>query len=130
MTKASRFRLFARFAVTALLLFMETGRLGAEGTAVYVIPIHGDIEPSTAVFVRKNSESALHDEAGILIYDIDTFGGRVDSALRISSYIGSIRKARTVAFVRAGSESLGVSWSAGALIIAGILLSFFGYRNY
>lgn len=116
MTRASRFRLFSRLVIAALLFFMEGGRLGAEGTAVYVIPIHGDIEPSTAVFVRKNSESALRGEAGILIYDIDTFGGRVDSALRISSYIGSIRKARTVAFVRAGSESLGVSWSAGALI--------------
>ena len=106
-----------RTAVLALFLFSVAAvGTAAEGSSVYVIPIKGDIEPSTAVFVRRNAEAALRAGAGILVFDIDTFGGRVDSALRISSYIGSIRGARTVAYVRSGPDSLGVSWSAGALI--------------
>ena len=105
-----------RAAALALLVFAAAAGAAAEGSSVYVIPIKGDIEPSTAVFVRRNAEAALRAGAGILVFDIDTFGGRVDSALRISSYIGSIRGARTVAFVSSGPESMGVSWSAGALI--------------
>jgi membrane-bound serine protease (ClpP class) len=40
----------------------------------------------------------------------------VDTALQISSFIGSVKDAKTVAWVRGGPDSLGVSWSAGALI--------------
>lgn len=82
----------------------------------FVIPIKGDIEPSVAAFVRRESNFALRGGASFLVYEIDTFGGRVDTALLISSYIGSIKDAKTVAWVRGGPESMGVSWSAGALI--------------
>lgn len=105
-----------RAAALALLVLASAAGAAAESSSVYVIPIKGDIEPSTAVFVRRNSEAALRAGADVLVFDIDTFGGRVDSALRISSYIGSIRGARTVAYVRSGPDSMGVSWSAGALI--------------
>ena len=105
-----------RAAALVLLVLLAAAGAAAEGSSVYVIPIKGDIEPSTAVFVRRNAEAALRAGAKALVFDIDTFGGRVDSALRISSYIGSIRDAKTIAFVRSGPDSLGVSWSAGALI--------------
>ncbi len=93
----------------------DAEKAGTPGRA-YVIPIHGDIEPSMAAFVRRQSDAARDAGAGFLVYDIDTFGGRVDSALQISSYIGSITDAKTVAFVRSGPGGMGVSWSAGALI--------------
>ncbi len=109
-------RSFVGAAILALFSLAGPCPAAAEGTQVYVIPIHGDIEASTAVFVRRNAEAALKAGAAFLVFDIDTFGGRVDSALRISSYIGSIRKARTIAYVRSGPDSMGVSWSAGALI--------------
>ncbi len=54
--------------------------------------------------------------ADTLVFPIDTFGGRVDSALRIASLIGSVEDQRTIAFVGLGGDNLGVSWSAGALI--------------
>ena len=105
-----------RPVVLALFALLSLAAAAAEDKSVYVIPIKGDIEPSTAVFVRRNAEAALRAGAAVLVFEIDTFGGRVDSALRISSYIGSIRKAKTVAYVRSGPDSMGVSWSAGALI--------------
>lgn len=87
----------------------------AAGVA-YVIPIKGDIEPSIAAFVRSETRRAQAEGAAFLVFEIDTFGGRVDTALQISSFIGSIRDAQTIAWVRSGPESMGVSWSAGALI--------------
>jgi membrane-bound serine protease (ClpP class) len=87
----------------------------AAGSA-WIIPIRGDIDPSLAVFVRRETRKALNKDAAFIVFEIDTFGGRVDSALQITSFITSIRDARTIAWVHAGDESMGVSWSAGALI--------------
>lgn len=92
------------------------GEAAPSDAAVYVIPIQGDIEPSTAVFVQRRIKSALAAGAETLVFTIDTFGGRVDSALRIAAAIGAVAEARTVAYVGGGEGSLGVSWSAGALI--------------
>jgi membrane-bound serine protease (ClpP class) len=84
--------------------------------AAWIIPIQGDIDQSMAIFVRREARKALDAGAAFIIFEIDTFGGRVDSALQITSFITSIKDARTIAWVHAGGESMGVSWSAGALI--------------
>ena len=82
----------------------------------WIIPIVGDIEPSMVTFVRREARRALDEGADYLVFEIDTFGGRVDSALQITSFIMSIKKAKTVAWIRNTETSMGVSWSAGALI--------------
>ncbi|MDR0670023.1 MAG: nodulation protein NfeD [Treponema sp.] len=99
-------------------LVAQTGGAGTEkdrGTA-WIIPIQGDIEPSLTAFVRREGRKALDQGAKFLIFEIDTFGGRVDSALQITSFITSVKDARTIAWVNSGERSMGVSWSAGALI--------------
>jgi membrane-bound serine protease (ClpP class) len=82
----------------------------------WIIPIQGDIEPSMTAFVRREGRKAIAGGAEFIIFEIDTFGGRVDSALQITSFITSIKNARTIAWVNSGDRSMGVSWSAGALI--------------
>ena len=86
------------------------------GGDAWVIPIHGDIMPSLATFVRREARRAVNHGAEFIIFEIDTFGGRVDSALQIASFIMSLRNVRTIAWVTSGEDSMGVSWSAGALI--------------
>jgi len=85
-------------------------------TMVAVIPINGEINRTMAVFVKRGVENAVKDGVEYLVFDINTFGGRVDSALQIANIIGSVEKGRTIGFVSASSGQLGVSWSAGALI--------------
>jgi membrane-bound serine protease (ClpP class) len=87
-----------------------------EKDTVWIIPIKGDIEPSLSVFVRREVNKAVSQGADYIVFEIDTFGGRVDSALQITSVIMSIKEARTIAWIANGDESMGVSWSAGALI--------------
>jgi membrane-bound serine protease (ClpP class) len=82
----------------------------------WIIPIQGDIEPSLTAFVRREGRKAVDQGAAYIIFEIDTFGGRVDSALQITSFITSIKGARTIAWVNSREGSMGVSWSAGALI--------------
>jgi membrane-bound serine protease (ClpP class) len=89
---------------------------GAGRSKVWIIPIQGDIEPSMTAFVRREARKAVSQSAEYLIFEIDTFGGRVDSALQITSFIMSVKNAKTVAWVHNSEASMGVSWSAGALI--------------
>jgi membrane-bound serine protease (ClpP class) len=90
--------------------------ISPEVGAAWIIPIRGDIDHSLSIFVRRETRNALNAGAAFIVFEIDTFGGRVDSALQITSFITSIKSARTIAWVHAGDESMGVSWSAGALI--------------
>jgi membrane-bound serine protease (ClpP class) len=92
-----------------------------EAQTAWIIPIRGDIEPSLVSYVRRETRRALNAGASFIIFEIDTFGGRVDSALQITSFIMSIQgtggsRTRTVAWVSNSAQSMGVSWSAGALI--------------
>jgi membrane-bound serine protease (ClpP class) len=111
--------LFRDLCLSFILFFsggLIPGSAQAERRAVWIIPVKGDIEPSLSAFVRRETRNALEGGAKFIIFEIDTFGGRVDSALQITSTIMSIKDARTVAWVQNDGESMGVSWSAGALI--------------
>jgi membrane-bound serine protease (ClpP class) len=94
----------------------ESAAVPADAAKVWIIPIQGDIAPLLVTFVRREARKAAAGGAEYIIFEIDTFGGRVDSALQITSFISSIKDARTVAWVRNSENSMGVSWSAGALI--------------
>lgn len=83
---------------------------------VYVVPIHGEIDAPLVVLIRRSIEEARDAGAQTIIFDIDTFGGRVDSALQITTLIGSLAEIQTVAYVTVSPEGTGVSWSAGAII--------------
>lgn len=111
-------------ATGLFIAFIVAGSVAAQDSAepaetapadAYVVPIHGEINPFLVVFVRRGINSAVEAGAEYIIFDIDTFGGRVDSALQITTLIGSA-DATTVAYVPSTAEGTGVSWSAGALI--------------
>ncbi|MDR2784515.1 MAG: nodulation protein NfeD [Treponema sp.] len=107
------FFLLAGLSLSGALLYPQTAGAGKNA---WIIPIRGDIDPAMVTFIRREAGKALAGKADFIIFEIDTFGGRVDSALQITSFITSIKNARTVAWVNTGDGSMGVSWSAGALI--------------
>lgn len=87
-----------------------------EETPVFVIPLREDVDRHLGVFLSRSLEQAEEAGARIVVIEIDTFGGRVDTALEIASRIGSAADIRTVAYVPADAVGRGVSWSAGALM--------------
>ena len=110
-------------AVFLCLLFSVTFPVAAQSEAdpaadakVYVIPLREDVDRYLGVFLGRSIETARDAGAEVILLEIDTFGGRVDTALEIASRIGSASWARTVAYVPSDSGGKGVSWSAGALM--------------
>ncbi len=79
-------------------------------SVIYVVPISGTVDPGMAAFIKRSLEATSSDPDSLLILELDTFGGRVDSALQIVDTLLSVPKGRTIAYVK--NKAI----SAGALI--------------
>lgn len=79
-------------------------------SSVYVVPVHGVIELGLSGFIDRACKEAKSGGAGLVIFDIDTFGGRIDAATEICDSLAGLGDIPTCGFVT------GEAWSAGALI--------------
>ena len=76
---------------------------------VYHIPIEGTIDLGLPPFIERSIKEAENNNASSIIFEVNTFGGRVDAATQIKDAILD-SKVRTVAFINKRAIS------AGALI--------------
>ena len=79
------------------------------GETIYRIPIEGTIDLGLPPFIKRNLEEASLKGAKAVIFDINTFGGRVDAATQIKDAILD-SDITTIAFINRRAIS------AGALI--------------
>lgn len=77
-----------------------------------LVPIHGEVDEGLRYFVKRAIETALAAKPAPerILFDVDTWGGRLDAAFEISDAIGGIKQCSTAAFVAKKAIS------AGALI--------------
>lgn len=80
-------------------------------TAV-VIPIHGEVDEGLRFFVDRAIDDALasNPRPTHIVFDVDTWGGRLDAAFEISDRIANVPNCSTIAFIKRKAIS------AGALI--------------
>jgi membrane-bound serine protease (ClpP class) len=97
------------FVVLAILGPCCAADTTAAARKVYVIAVSGNVDPSMASFIKRALDS-VHDADPLFVLELDTFGGRVDSALQIVDTLLSVPRGKTIAFVTAKAIS------AGALI--------------
>jgi membrane-bound serine protease (ClpP class) len=76
---------------------------------VYVLPIREDIMPPMVYLARRGVKEAMESKADVLVLDVETDGGRVDSMMEIIQIIGNF-KGETVTYVNKRA------FSAGALM--------------
>ena len=90
------------------ILFLTLGSSIAEETKknIYVIPIQDTIDLGIPAFVNRAISAAEKNSAELIIFDIDTFGGRVDAATQIKDAI-SATDITTIAFVNRRAISAG-----------------------
>lgn len=58
-----------------------------EGKLVYIIPVEKEVERGLEAFLKRTTEEAVEQNADHIIFEIDTPGGRVDSAGKIASIL-------------------------------------------
>src|SRR5215468_10162253 len=77
---------------------------------VVVVPVHGEVAPSLLAFLRRAVKTAESNDASAIIFDMNTYGGRLDTATEIINALNQI-KIPTYAFINTNAGS------AGALIV-------------
>ena len=90
-------------------LLLCSSLLSSEKTKVIHIPILGDIDMGLPHYIQRGIELAHSDSAKLIIFEIDTFGGRIDAATKIKDLILN-SDIETIAFINKRAIS------AGALI--------------
>ena len=81
----------------------------SQGGLVYHVPIQGTIDMGLPHYIQRVVNEAEDNNANSIIFDIDTFGGRIDAATEIKDIILD-SKITTIAFINKRAIS------AGALI--------------
>ncbi|MBC2717535.1 MAG: serine protease [Desulfobacteraceae bacterium] len=91
----------------------------ASKQAVYVISVSGEVDPGMAAFIDRAVQDISKDPDGIVVANIDTFGGRVDSALEIVDTFLKIPENQSIAFVEKKAISAGalIALSCGELVM-------------
>ena len=93
--------------------------LSLNSQSVVHVPIHGTIDMGLPNYIQRAVTIAESDSAEFIIFDIDTFGGRVDAATKIKDAIlGS--DIRTIAFINRRAISAGalISLSCDSIYMA------------
>lgn len=75
--------------------------------SVIVIPVSGNVEPSMAAFIGRAIRTNTGKSKPLFILEMDTFGGRVDAALKIVDTLSNIPLGQSIAFVKNRAISAG-----------------------
>ncbi len=78
----------------------------AAGRKVFILPVRDDIMPPMVYLVRRGVKEAMDANADLLLIDMDTNGGRVDSTEQIMEILNRF-KGQTVTYVNRKAFSAG-----------------------
>ena len=73
---------------------------------VVVVPLHGEVAPSLLAFLRRAVKTAESNGASAIVFDMNTYGGRLDTATEIVNALNQI-KVPTYTFINTNAGSAG-----------------------
>src|SRR5438477_12139528 len=77
---------------------------------VVMVPLHGEVAPSLLAFLRRAVKTAKINDASAIVFDMNTYGGRLDTATEIVNALNQIQ-IPTYTFINTNAGS------AGSLIV-------------
>jgi membrane-bound serine protease (ClpP class) len=73
---------------------------------VVIVPLRGEVAPSLLAFLRRAVKAAESNEASAIIFDMNTYGGRLDAATDIVNVLNQT-KIPTYTFINTNAGSAG-----------------------
>jgi membrane-bound serine protease (ClpP class) len=73
---------------------------------VVIVPLRGEISPSLLMFLRRAMKAAESNDASAIIFEMNTYGGRLDSAEEITSVLNHAT-IPTYTFINSNAGSAG-----------------------
>ncbi|MDM8524685.1 NfeD family protein [Desulfococcaceae bacterium HSG8] len=104
-----RYAVFLCICLCAACLVSESPGQTPARQKVIVIPVSGEVGPAMAAFIERAFQNNTDTDA-LYVLEMDTFGGRVDSAFQIVDTLLTRPAGKTIAYVKKRAIS------AGALI--------------
>ena len=71
-----------------------------------MVPLQGEISPSMVTFLRRALKAAETGQAAAIVFDMNTYGGRLDSAEEITNILNHA-KIPTYTFINSNAGSAG-----------------------
>src|SRR5438045_7808334 len=86
----SAFQIMKKLSILVLITVLATLAIGQAREVIHkgdvvVVPLRGEISPSLLMFLRRAEKVAESSGASAIIFEMNTYGGRLDSAEEISS---------------------------------------------
>ena len=97
------------FVIMFALLLRVEARTEIHKGDVVVVPVKGEVSPSMFLFLRRAVKAAESSDAAAIIFEMNTYGGQLDSAEQITNLLNRIT-IPTFTFINTNAGS------AGALI--------------
>jgi membrane-bound serine protease (ClpP class) len=99
------------WAILPLALALVTGKSAEARQDIHkgdivVVPLRGEIGPSLFMFLRRAEKLAEASDASAIIFDMNTYGGRIDSAEEITSVLNRAT-IPTYTFINSNAGSAG-----------------------
>jgi membrane-bound serine protease (ClpP class) len=95
------------------LVSLQLLTVGAEAAAdvvrngdIVVAPLQGEISPSLVTFLRRAMKAAETAQASAIVFEMNTYGGRLDSAEQITNILNRA-KVPTYSFINSNAGSAG-----------------------
>jgi membrane-bound serine protease (ClpP class) len=101
-------KIFSLFALICCLQAKETvqARDIIQKGDVVVVPLRGEVSPSLLTFLRRTEKAAENSGASAIIFEMNTYGGRLDSAAEITSALNRAT-IPTYTFINSNAGSAG-----------------------
>lgn len=98
------------FAAAVLLMLPGVFDARENGDAIYIIEVKGDVDPGLSAYIKRAYQEISREAFELVVVEVDTYGGRVDSAMEIVDTLIGFPEGKTVSFIPEKAIS------AGALI--------------
>src|SRR5437762_12066993 len=73
---------------------------------VVVVPVHGEVAPSLLAFLRRAVKTGESNDASAIVFDMNTYGGRLDTSTEIVNALNQI-KIPAYTFINTNAGSAG-----------------------
>src|SRR6266545_2294607 len=88
--RQSAFQIMKKLSILVLVAILSTLGIGHAREVIHkgdvvIVPMSGEISPSLLTFLRRALKSAEGSGATAIIFEMNTYGGRLDSAEEITS---------------------------------------------
>lgn len=106
--------------IAAILTVVCTIAAEPQSVKASIVPVFGMIDQGLKVFIKRATGEAEASGAGIILYEIDTYGGELEAAFEISDIIAGVPDSvLTVAYVKTKAISAGalISLSCNQLVM-------------